>query len=292
MKYPELPYLQVLIAFHEAKNLVQAAENLKISQPAVTQRLQRLQEQVGQPLYAFEGRKKVLTHYGKALYDLAKRNFFQIETDFQNLNRLYASPEQLVLRVGGQKELLTLFSELIDFSGRIDHRNLTDKDAYEALKIDAIDLALGSAIHDTAEVMSRKFFEGPCHVIFNRKFFTNVESFRDLVLDSKQLLTTPCAIHRSETNLIEKFCHGAKINSANLNKKAIFEDWYSILSHIENGGGYAIVPGFLQSQSKNLRVLDIPHSIIPRTTYYAIFQRKLRKMDSFKSVLNFAVSSS
>lgn len=49
MKLPDLELLPVLIAFHESKNLIQAAEKLKISQPAVTQRLQRLQDQVAYP---------------------------------------------------------------------------------------------------------------------------------------------------------------------------------------------------------------------------------------------------
>ena len=65
MSTPDLELLPVLIAFHESKNLIEAAGKLKITQPAVTQRLQRLQEQVPHPLFAYEGRKKVfiITHF-------------------------------------------------------------------------------------------------------------------------------------------------------------------------------------------------------------------------------------
>lgn len=292
MNLPEPHLLQVLIAFHEAPNLVQAAEKLKISQPAVTQRLQHLQEQVNQPLYAFEGRKKVLTHYGKALYDVARKNFLQFETDFQNLNRRYATPDQLVLRVGGLKELMNIFSETIEFSGRIDHRKLNEEQALEALNSEAIDIAICESIIDNSEVMSRKFFEGSSHFIFHRKTLSSITNFRDLQDQSVLLTQSPRVQNRLESAIFEKFCKCIKIDSSKLNTKAVFEDWFSVLNYIENNGGYAVVPSYIQSLSKDMRHIDIPHAIIPRSIYYAVFKRKLKKIDSFKKVLNFSVSSS
>jgi DNA-binding transcriptional LysR family regulator len=292
MRYPEPRLLEVLIAFQESKNLIQAAERLQISQPAVTQRLQHLQEQVSQPLYAFEGRKKVLTHYGKALYDLAKLNFQLLESNFENLNRLYASPSQLVLKVGGQKELVGLFSELIDFPGRIDHRQMTDGEAALALEAEQIDVVLSEHILDSAHFISRKFLESPSRIIFHKKFFPAVINFRDVQESATSFLKSPCANHRLEEKYLEKFCKGVGIDIKLLNNRAVFDDWYSILHFVENGAGFAIVPGYIHSQSKDIRTIDIPHAVIQRSNYYALFQKKLKKIESFKKVLNFVVSSS
>ncbi|MEK6578483.1 MAG: LysR family transcriptional regulator [Bdellovibrionota bacterium] len=292
MKFPAPDLLQVLIAFQESKNLVQAAQKLKISQPAVTQRLQRLQEQVAQPLYAYEGRKKVLTQYGKALYDMTLQNFNQLGTDFESLNRRYAAPEQLVLRVGGQKELVSLFSEVIRFPGQMDCRKLSETQAVTALKSESIDVALSASIFDSAEWMSRKFLECSSHLIFHRKIFPNLNGFRDFQEEPNLLIQAPCARHRIETDYMERFCRGVKINPDGLNDRALFEDWHSILGFVESRNGYAVVPGFIQSQSKDIVSFDIPHAIIPRSSYYASFQRKLKKIESFKQVLNFAMSSS
>jgi len=292
MNFPEPELLQVLIAFHEAKNLIQAAEKLRISQPAVTQRLQRLQEQVEYPLYAFEGRKKVLTHYGKALYEVAKMNFLQLETDFQNLDRRYASPEQLVLRVAGAKELMGLFSETIEFLGRMDHRKMPEDQAIAAVESEAADIAISEMIIDNTELMSRKFFEGSSRVIFHRKVFPSIGSFRD-VQDNSELITQgSCVLHRLETTYLEKFYKSIKRDVSKVNAKATFEDWSSVLSYVEGGGGYAVVPAYIQPHAKDVRVIDVPHAVIPRSTYYAVFKRKLKKIESFKKVLNFTVSSS
>src|SRR4051794_33298155 len=96
--------LKILIAFAESKSLVAASERLGITQPAVSQRLSRLQAGLPQPLYAFEGRRKVLTHYGRALYELAKENEAHLVQGLENLNRRYSSGSGLVMRVGGRKE--------------------------------------------------------------------------------------------------------------------------------------------------------------------------------------------
>ncbi len=292
MNLPEPGLLQVLIAFNEAKNLIQAAEKLKISQPAVTQRLQRLQEQVEQPLYAFEGRKKVLTHYGKALYEMAKLNFTQFDTDFQNLNRRYASPEQLVLRVGGLKELMGIFSEIIDFSGRSDHRKMTEAQALSAVQAEVIDIAISESIVDNSDLMSRKFFEGSSRIMFHRNIFPAITSFRDIYENSDLITQGSCIMNRIDCSYLEKFCKSIKVDHSKIIAKATFEDWSSVLSFIENGSGYAVVPSFIQSQVKEIRSIDIPHAVISRSIFYAVFKRKLKKIESFKKVLNFSVSSS
>jgi DNA-binding transcriptional LysR family regulator len=277
---PDLELFPVLIAFTEAKNLIEAAEKLKISQPAVTQRLQRLQEQVPHPLFAYEGRKKVLTHYGRAFYEMAKENIGRLNLQIDNLNQKYASADQLVLRVGGQRELIRYFSEVLKLTGRLDHRQLSEDEALRCLHEESIDVALSSAVVDTDELMSRKFFESSCHLIFHQKWGKSFDSIEHLKDHKDILLKTPCAIHRNEKLFTDKFCHGMKIDSSKLNCKALFDDWYSILNFVERGEGFAVVPGFIQSPLKEVHEFKIPHSMIQRSLYYAVFQRKLRKIES------------
>ena len=292
MKFPDPHLLQVLVAFQEAKNLIEAAEKLKISQPAVTQRLQRLQEQVAVPLYAFEGRKKVLTHYGKGLYDLAKQTFNDLDRGFENLNRRYASPKNLVLRIGGAKELMNLFTGLIEFAGQMDHRKLSEGQALAALQTETIDIAVGSSSVSEGDLVSRRFFEGPSRLLYHRRFWPEVASFRDLQAHPQRLLDIPCCLHRLEPQFIERLCRGLDVDSDRLNSRFVFEDWQSVLGCIEDGGGYSVVPAYIQSRSKSIKEIDIPHATIQRISYYATFHKKLKKIDSFKQVLNFVTRSS
>lgn len=292
MNMPDLELLPVLIAFHESKNLNEAAQRLKITQPAVTQRLQRLQEQVMHPLFAYEGRRKVLTHYGKAFYDIAKESYSKLHLQFENLDQKYAAPDQLILRVGGQKELIRQFSEILKFNGKLDHRQLSETEALRELYEETIDIALSTAVVDNAELMSRKFFESSSHLIFHQRWYKSFDSIENLKDNKEIILKAPCAIHRLESSYTEKFCQGMKIDSKKLNCKAVLEDWYSILSFVEAGEGFAIVPGYIQSQLKEIYEFKIPHSMIQRSVHYAVFQRKLRKIETFKKILNFVIRDS
>lgn len=292
MNFPEPELLMVLVAFQESKNLIEAAKRLKISQPAVTQRLQRLQDQVSYPLYAFEGRKKVLTLYGKNLYEMAQTQFKNLEIAFEQVNRRFAMPEHLVLRIGGQIELVEHFSAIVNFPGRTDHRKMLDSEAIDALQKESIDVAITQTIIDNSELASRKFFESSAHFITHRKHSKIINGFKDIQNSPQKLMKINCAFHRLERSYKELFCQGLEIEPSEFNEKATFEDWRSLLNFVENGGGFSIVPGFIQSQSKDIISFDIPHSILPRSNYYAVFQRKLRKIDSFKSVVNFEMRTS
>ncbi|MBC7540021.1 MAG: hypothetical protein H7281_14455, partial [Bacteriovorax sp.] len=157
---------------------------------------------------------------------------------------------------------------------------------------ETLDIALSTSVIDNAELMSRKFFESSSHLIFHHRWHKSFDSIENLKENKDIILKTPCALHRIESSYSEKYCLGMKIDSSELNCKAILEDWYSILSFVESGEGFAIVPGYIQSQLKDVYEFKIPHSMIQRSVHYAVFQRKLRKIESFKKVLNFVIRDS
>jgi DNA-binding transcriptional LysR family regulator len=292
MKLTEPELLRVLIAFAESKNLVSAAERLRISQPAVTQRLQRLQEQLPLPLYAFEGRKKVLTHYGQALYQLARENMFHLENGLENIHRRYASGTDLVLRLGCRKEMVEIFSQTIQFPGRIEHLPMEDSTALSELNKETIDVAITETVVHSSDLLSRKIFEGSSRLIFHKKIFPSVESFREIQKQKNLLLEKPCVLHKRDSSCLERLAQALKFDASQLSCKAALEDWSSLVSLVQQGVGYAIVPPFVLSHDKNLVTFDIPHSLIPRTTYHATFHRKLKKIEAFNKALNFTIVSS
>jgi len=67
-----------LLIFHkvaEKRHFTRAAEELFISQPAVSKQIAELEKQLGQPLFVQVGRKIHLTEAGQILYDYATRIF-------------------------------------------------------------------------------------------------------------------------------------------------------------------------------------------------------------------------
>jgi DNA-binding transcriptional LysR family regulator len=69
----QLPYLETFSKAAELSSFTGAARALRLSQAAVSQRVQALEMQLGTPLFKRQGRRVLLTGAGQKLYDFAQR---------------------------------------------------------------------------------------------------------------------------------------------------------------------------------------------------------------------------
>ena len=72
MKVLNLDLLRTLTAIEEHGGFAIAAMHLDLTQSAVTQQMQRLEDQIGRPLFEKHGRQKNLSPHGKKLLDYAR----------------------------------------------------------------------------------------------------------------------------------------------------------------------------------------------------------------------------
>lgn len=91
MNHPELRQLRYLLAVTEAENFTRAAEKMFVSQPALSQQIQQLEEVLGATLLDRQGRSVRLTAEGEVVVRAAQRIFAQLEqmeTELQELSGL------------------------------------------------------------------------------------------------------------------------------------------------------------------------------------------------------------
>lgn len=69
----EIDQLVHFLKVAETENITRAAEELGLSQPAVSRSLQRLEEEIGQPMFERQSRKMVLTDAGEVLVGRARQ---------------------------------------------------------------------------------------------------------------------------------------------------------------------------------------------------------------------------
>lgn len=74
-----LHHLLIFAKVAEKRHFTQAAEELLISQPAVSKQIRELERAVGQPLFKLIGRQIYLTEAGEVLYDYARRIFALVD---------------------------------------------------------------------------------------------------------------------------------------------------------------------------------------------------------------------
>ncbi len=88
MLHLTLRQLKVFEAVARHASFSRAAEELHLSQPAVSMQVKQLEENVGVPLLEQQGKRTVLTEAGREIYDLSRRVANQIEQTEENLAQL------------------------------------------------------------------------------------------------------------------------------------------------------------------------------------------------------------
>ena len=286
MKSPDPNHFRTFIAVAEAKNFLSAAEKLGISQAAVSFQLKELESKMPVPLFQLEGKRKVLTHYGRALYEVVRNQENEFAKKMENLNRLYASPHQLTLKVGGRSEVLQFISPRIQFEGKVEFVSLTGPTATEKLLNHEIDVAISAVLPDSTEMAAKKLFQSASVFIVHQKIHKG-ELTLDGIRDSEFLTQTPSILYQPDGHLIQDWLAPLKLKASDLNVRYIVQDWRSVERLVSEGMGYAIVPGYIESNSSSVLRMDLPASIMKRYQYYAIYEKALRKIPAFQDALNF-----
>ncbi|WP_159887735.1 LysR family transcriptional regulator [Paenibacillus puerhi] len=94
-----LHHLYVFCVVAEMKSFAQAASEINISQPAISQHINKLEESLGEKLIERKGRVFRLTHHGETLFDYGKRIFNMVEEAEQALMRVGRHQEKLFVGV-------------------------------------------------------------------------------------------------------------------------------------------------------------------------------------------------
>lgn len=95
----DFPQLRAIVVLAEELNFVRAAKRLNISQPALTQRLQRAEEEVGTELFARNQRRVELTQTGRIFAEAAHSIVMDLEHAVHTA-RSFARGEIGRLRIG------------------------------------------------------------------------------------------------------------------------------------------------------------------------------------------------
>ena len=288
MKRFNFDLLETLMAVAESANFNEAASKLGISQPAVSFKIKELESQAPLPLFHLEGRRKVLTHYGRALYETSKQGVRSIDQSIEDLNRRYASPALLTLRVGGRTEVLEFVAPLLRFEGKIEMVGMDSTLAVKKLLAHEIDVAVSYLQPDSAEIAAKKLFHSSTYFVAHEKILNKKKLTLSLVKDREFLLSRPCIVYRSDGHTLVEWLAHTGISFSDLKVSYVAEDWRTVQSFVDRGLGYAIVPVYVKSSSDQVERLELPSQMTKQFTFYALYEKSLKKIDAFKKFLEFA----
>ena len=280
--------LHTLMAVAETPNFRAAADRLGISQPAVTLKVRQLEALHPNPIFVMEGRRKVLTPYGRELYQRAKAGTQRLSYDLEDLKRSYCSAKHLKIRVGGRLDVLRYVAQWLDFGGMIEMVDCSSTEAVAQLLRHDLDMAISYKRPDSAHLQAKHLFRSHAYFRVHEKWLGKRALKRELLNDPEFLRTTPCILYGREDHLLRELFRKVDLDLNSLNIKFISESWSLIQSMVNEGVGYSIVPFYANPVAPEVRELEVPSSINEPYDFYAIYELGMRKMEAFRPLLSFA----
>ena len=286
MKYRfSLDFLKTLNTFRNTPNMYACANQLGISQGAVSLRLKQVQEQLPHPLFEIHGRKKVLTAYAEALCREFHENFSHLSTAIERIDVEFSDPNKTILRVGARKELFPWALRKMAPHAALRLIELSSEETVESVLTGKIDIGITHLRTHVLHVQSRKLFTSGTRFAVHERWLKGRLLSSDLIHDPVFLRQTPCLSYGEEDRLLTKWLLHSGISRSKLSVRVTCEDWQVLGGLVADGHGFCILPDTFAVEQPGIKYLDIPESAIPGRTFHLLFQKHLAKSPVVRKVL-------
>lgn len=274
----EIRYLQYFLAVAEELHFGRAAERLHMSQPPLSQQIQKLEKELGTRLFFRTSRKVELTETGKLFLREARLILSQLENSI-NLVKKASEGRAGQLRIGFNEAAIDSFlSEKIRFFKKdfpevdLSLCEMESSEQFEALREMKIDIAFPRLFHQNFDGLEYKVLqkEKYCLAINIKHRLAKRKTLKLSDLKSEPLIIFSKITNPLLHNWILSVCHGEgyfpyTIQEAN-NK-------FTALALVEAGIGVAFVPQlFMKIKRKNVSYVSIK-SKLPVVELAAVWRK-------------------
>ncbi len=281
-----LGQLKIFYLTSKTGSLSKAAEELNITQPAVTKGIQRLQEYYEIKLFNRFGKKLVLTDVGNALYKIAEK-IFDLEVHAEDTIREFLEQKQGHIRIDASESFGSYYLPSIVNPVSKEHPNVrfSVNILPSALVVENVanlsnDIGFISFPIENKKVICREILED--YMIF-------IAPASHPLVDKKRLTYMnlsgqPMIVHEKGSFSYQATQYFLKKNKVNFIISLEFSSNRAIIKAVEDGLGIALVSKNIVSdhlQMKKLAVLPFPGPPITRKYYIVHHKDKY-----FSKVLN------
>jgi len=246
---------------YQLKSLSRAAENLFITQPAVTKQIQQLQNYYGIKLLNRFGKKMVLTDSGKALYKIAEK-ILDLENQAEEIIRDFKQMKSGHIKILSSESfgayylpfILDRFHKAYPYI-RISANVLPVEEIYENTSRLNCDIGFVSYLIENPKIEARQILKDsivlivpPSHPYAEKSFFTPADLEGKPIIMHEEGSATRCIVD----NFLKKY---------NISAKVIFEfsNIEAIKRAVESWMGISLVSkNTVLEELKNKKLLSLP----------------------------------
>ncbi len=246
----ETSSLQVLIALSHNENISKAAEELNVTQSAVSQALKNLEAKVGFPLVARQGKSVSLTEQGMRLAKVAKQYFKRIE---ETIEQIHLENHEIKgkIHVGSLYGLgkTWLSSRMLDFLNaypELEVRLSMDfpENIIKKFEQHEIDCLIMPEHLVPAFAEKKDLHDEHTTLVFNSKF--EITSKTDL----KEILLKPIIFYENNDPNFYRWCREKfGVVPRNVKPRLVVNSFGQMLQAVNEGLGIAVVPTHVLKRS-------------------------------------------
>ena len=265
----DLELYRVFYAVAKHKNMTKASEELHISQPAISQSIKKLEDQLGGTLFLRSNKGMGLTEEGKMFYEYVK-GALELINNAENEFTSFKDLSKGEIKIGCSTTLtkLVLMNALKDF--HLDYPNINinitndlTSNLINDLKLGKLDFVIfnESNIKET-NLNLEKIKELKQGFIYNPEFYNdNINNFEDLN-------NVPLILQKEESNSRKLLDYIALQNNVKLIPKmeVVSQELITEFTNIGLGIGFAIID-LAKRNYKNIKELNI-NKKIPHINIY------------------------
>ncbi len=237
-----LHQLQIFLKIVETKSITKAAEELNLTQPAVSIQLKKLQEQFDIPLTEVIGRQLYVTHFGTEIAITAQRVLDEVDTityKSKTFKGILSGKLTLSVVSTGKYVMPYFLTDFLNHNKGIDLvMDVTNKSkVVKSIENNEVDFALVSILPDDIQLQSEILLDNKLYLVGNQNAVTEIQNNYSNLFDEYPL------IYREEgsaTRLVmENYLHRNGIQSA---KKMQLTSNEAVKQAVLAGIGYSIMP--------------------------------------------------
>ena len=268
-----LDLLRTFVVFARAGSLKLAADQLRITESAISQQLKRLNDTSPTALFVQVGKKKMLTPYGRSLDVTLQPLLASVNNAVTSVNLIHSDPSQALLRVGCRRELIAQIDTLSAFRGRVEYV-LGGKEETEArLAGRTVDIAIVRDRPELEGVISSIWYETSAVLAVSKVVAVELGLNKDSIVIPKKitalLRSSPAIAYLPQLPLLGDWLRNCQVSLEHLYISRMVEDWRAIATLVLVGKGFSVLPRDIATEvfGKTSRITQIPlsHEVVPTT---------------------------
>lgn len=278
MNAPDLKLIHSFIVFAESKNIVEAADKLKISQPAMTAHLKAFEEQLPQKIFVMQGRKKTLNKLGLELYQQLSEKLQGVDRTIESVLLRHSNQAEATVKIGGRKEIVGRVLRDLKFAVKIEAYDYDSKTGVEKMLNSQLDLALMQERPDSLSLTTKPLFKDQFQLLIPKKMNIWASAVNKKTLS--ELTKLPFLSYKPDLPQLADLRKRYEITEKQ-NIFRTFSDWQTLVEMCEKGLGWTLAPSSFLFDKGKCDSLLISAEILPATDFYLVFPKANAKMSWF-----------